>query len=173
MKQISLLLIVALISLGSFAQGNKKDKMEKHSKTHNMSKEHIDSEAHAMMYADKMTTRLNLSLEQKEEIREAQMKRLERQKEMMAAMMSEGGNMGSYNEEKKQEKMKIQSDFQDEMREILSPEQYQDWEPMHKREMKMQRDKMKNKDLYKAKGKNKEKNKGKDKDEYEKDSDDY
>lgn len=161
MKQISILLVVAFISLGAFAQGNKKDKMEKHAEAHDMSKEHIDSEAHAMMYADKMTTRLNLSLEQKEKIRQAQLKRLESQKEMMAEMMSESGNMGSENAKKKEEKMKIQEDFQEEMKDILTAEQYKEWQPMHEREMKKDGNKMKDKGLYKNKDKDEE------------DSDDY
>lgn len=157
MKQISLILILAFISLGAFAQGDKKDKMEKQHKTHKMSAD-IDNEAHAMMYADKMTTRLNLSLEQKEQIREAQMKRLESKKEMMAEMMSESGNMGAENAEMKEEKMKIQEDFKEEMKEILTSEQYKEWEPMHERKMKMH---------GKTKNKNKNKNKDKDKDDSE------
>lgn len=169
MKKIRIVLIVFLISFGAFAQGNKKDKMETHAESHNMSKEHIDSEAHAMIYADKMTTRLNLSLEQKEQIKQAQLKRLESQKEMMADMMSESGNMGSENAEKKEEKMKIQQDFQEEMKDILTAEQYKKWKPMHDREMKMHGNKMKDKGLYKTKGKNKDKSKDK---ELE-DSDDY
>ena len=144
MRQISIILIVAFISLGAFGQVDKKDEMEKHHETHNMSHD-IDSEAHAMMYADKMTTRLNLTLEQKDQIQQAQLKRLESQKEMMAEMMSETGNMGTENAEKKEYKMKIQEDFKEEMKSILTSAQYKEWEPMYKTEMKKY-DKKKNKD---------------------------
>jgi len=136
MKQISLVIILIFISLGSFAQVKQKDKKEKHHEIHSKSDD-IDNEAHAMMYADKMTTRLNLTLEQKEQIQEAQMKRLEDQKEMMAEMMSETGHMGSENADKNNKKMKIQNDFKEEMKEILTAAQYKKWEPMHERKMKV------------------------------------
>ena len=150
MRQISILIIVAFISLGAFSQVDKKDKMEQHHETHNMSHD-IDSEAHAMMYADKMTTRLNLTLEQKDQIQQAQLKRLESQKKMMAETMNESGNMGAENAGMKEQKMKIQQDFKDEMKDILTSAQYEKWQPMHEREMKMH-------------GKNKYKNKNKNKD---------
>jgi len=143
-----MLLIVAFISLGTFAQVDKKDQMEQHHETHNMNHD-IDSEAHAMMYADKVTTRLNLTHEQKEQIQQAHLKRLESQKEMMAKMMSESGNMGSDNAELKKQKMKIQQDFKDEMKNILSSAEYKEWQPMYEREMKME-----GKDKYKNKNKN-------------------
>tara|TARA_B100001063_G_C16714100_1_gene529695 strand:+ start:521 stop:1009 length:489 start_codon:yes stop_codon:yes gene_type:complete len=161
MKQISILLILVFISLGTFAQNDKKNKMEKHHKTHNMSHDE-DSEAHAMMYADKMTTRLNLTLDQKEQIKQAQVKRLESQKEMMADMMSENGDMGGDITEKKENKMKIQKDFKEDMKDILTPAQYKQWEPMHEREMKMHAKKK-----HMKEGMDKSKNKVKD----EKDSD--
>lgn len=164
MRQISLILILAFISLTGFAQGDKKEKMEKHPKTHNMSHD-VDNEAHAMMYADKMTTRLNLTLEQKEQIKKAQIKRLEDQKEMMAEMRSESGNMGNDNINKQEEKMKIQEDFKEEMKDILTSEQYKKWEPMHERDMKMH-GKMKNKDKNKNMNKNKSRDKM-DKDDFE------
>ncbi|MCB7481488.1 hypothetical protein [Christiangramia sediminis] len=158
MKQMRIILVLVFISVGAFAQGDKKDKMEKQHKTHKMSAD-IDNEAHAMMYADKMTTRLNLSLEQKEQIKQAQMKRLESQKEMMAEMMNESGNRGSDNAEMKEERMKIQEDFKGEMKDILTSEQYKKWEPMHERDMKMH-GKMKNKE------KNNNLNKDKDDSDY-------
>lgn len=155
MRQTYILLFVAFISLGAFAQVPKKDKMEKHQNAHNVGHE-MNKEAKAMMYADKVTTRLNLSLEQKEKIEQAQMRRLENQQDMMAEMMSESGNMGEQNSERKDRKKQIQEDFKAEMKQILSPVQYKDWLPMHERELKI-KDK---KDAYKVnKNKNRQKNK--------------
>ena len=146
MKQVNIILIVAFISLGAFAQVDEKGEMEKHHETHNMSHD-IDSEAHAMMYADKMTTRLNLTLEQKKQIEQAQLNRLESQKKMMTEMMSESGDMGVENSDKKEQKMKIQQDFKDEMKDILTSAQYKEWEPIYEREMKPYgKDKNKDKD---------------------------
>ena len=136
MKQIGIVLIIFLISMGTSAQDDKNEGMEKHHETHNMSHD-IDSEARAMIYADKMTTRLNLTLEQKEQIQQAEMKRLENQKAMMAEMMNESGNMRSDNGAEQYEKAKIMNNFKEEMKEILTASQYKEWEPMHDREMKM------------------------------------
>ena len=122
--------------MGASAQDDKKDDMEKNHDTHNMSHD-IESEARAMIYADKMTTRLNLTLEQKEQIQQAEMKRLENQKAMMADMMNESGNMRTDNGAKQYEKAKIMNNFKGEMKEILTASQYKEWEPMHDREMKM------------------------------------
>jgi hypothetical protein len=151
MRQTYILLLVAFISLGNYAQVTKKHKMEKHQNVHNVGHE-MDKEAKAMMYADKVTTRLNLSLEQKEKIEQAQMRRLENQQEMMAEMMRESGNMGEQYSERKDRKKKIQEDFKAEMKQILSPVQYKNWLPMHEREMKMKN----KKDVYKV-NKNKQK----------------
>lgn len=130
MKQISLLLIVALFSLGTFAQVEKKDKMEEHHESHKMKKSD-DHEARAMIYADKMATRLSLNMDQKEKIKKAQMKRLEDQKDLMADMMADESS------EMHEEKMKIQEDFKEEMKEILTASQFKKWQPMHERELKM------------------------------------
>ena len=127
MKRITILvLLFTFISMGAIAQVK-----EKHHETHNMS-EDIDNEAHAMMYADKVTTRLNLSLEQKEKIQEAQMKRLEHEKKMMAESMSESGEMGNMNKEKMPA---YEDEFMAEMKTILTSSQYEEWLPMHDREM--------------------------------------
>lgn len=129
MKRITILaLIFAFISMGAIAQVK-----EKHHESHNI-KENIDTEAHAMMYADKVTTRLNLSLEQKEKIQEAQMKRLQHEKEMMAEMMHDTGEMG---EMKKKKMHAYEDEFMADMKNILTPAQYQKWLTMHEREKKM------------------------------------
>ena len=129
MKRIIILaLLFAFISMGAIAQVK-----EKHHESHNI-KENIDTEAHAMMYADKVTTRLNLSLEQKEKIQEAQMKRLQHEKEMMAEMMHDTGEMG---EMKKKKMHAYEDEFMADMKNILTPAQYQKWLTMHEREKKM------------------------------------
>jgi len=128
MKRITILaLIFAFISMGAIAQVK-----EKHHESHNI-KENIDTEAHAMMYADKVTTRLNLSLEQKEKIQEAQMKRLQHEKEMMAEMMHDTGEMGDM---KKKKMHAYEDEFMADMKNILTPAQYQKWLTMHEREKK-------------------------------------
>ncbi|PTX41723.1 hypothetical protein C8P64_3223 [Christiangramia gaetbulicola] len=129
MKRITILaMLFAFISMGAIAQVK-----EKHHESHNI-KENIDTEAHAMMYADKVTTRLNLSLEQKEKIQEAQMKRLQHEKEMMAEMMHDTGEMG---EMKKKKMHAYEDEFMADMKNILTPAQYQKWLTMHEREKKM------------------------------------
>ncbi|QYA25317.1 hypothetical protein G3I01_07250 [Gramella sp. MT6] len=127
-RVIILVLLFAFFSLGAMAQVK-----EKHHETHNIS-ENIDTEAHAMMYADKVTTRLGLSLEQKEKIQEAQMKRLQHKKEMMAEMMHEGDEAGEMHKKKMQS---YEDEFMAEMKKILTPAQYEEWLPMHDREMQM------------------------------------
>ncbi len=129
MRQIIILaLLFAFISMGAIAQVK-----EKHHESHNI-KENIDTEANAMMYADKVTTRLNLSLEQKEKIQKAQMKRLQHQKKMMAEMMHESGETGDM---KKKKMQTYENEFMAEMKNILTPGQYQKWLKMHEREKKM------------------------------------
>lgn len=136
MKQINLLLLLVFISVGAFAQVTDHEKMDKRHKTHKMSTE-VENEAQSLMYADKVSTRLSLSLEQKEKIQNAQMKRLEAKRDLMESMISDTGNTGEESIESKKEKMKIQDDFKAEMKEILSASQYKDWKEMHDREMKM------------------------------------
>lgn len=129
MKRITILaLLFAFISMGAIAQVK-----EKHHESHNI-KENIDTEANAMMYADKVTTRLNLSLEQKEKIQEAQMKRLQHEKKMMSEMMHDSGEMGDM---KKKKMHAYEDEFMAEMKNILTPAQYQKWLDMHEREKKM------------------------------------
>lgn len=129
MKRTTILALLFLfISLGAKAQVK-----EKHHESHNIS-ENIDNEAHAMMYADKVTTRLNLSLEQKEKIQDAQMQKLQHEKEMMAEMMHESGEMGDMKNKKIQA---YEEEFMSEMKKILTPSQYEEWLPMHEREKKM------------------------------------
>lgn len=138
MKNFSLLLMILFLSMGTFAQVGKEKKKEKHYEKHAMKEDH---EAHAMMYADKVTTRLSLTAEQKEEIKKAQIKRLEAQKELMAEHKEEmAGDMDDMADAKanmKKQRMKIQEDFKEEMKEILNEAQYKKWETMHAREMKM------------------------------------
>ena len=139
MKKISLLLAVLFLSFGAFAQVDKEKKKTKGHEKHAMME---DQEPHAMMYADKMATRLSLNAEQKEEIKKAQLKRLEAQKELMADHMEDmAGDTEDMADEKAdmhKKRMKIQEDFKEEMKEILNESQYAKWEVMHEREMKMQ-----------------------------------
>lgn len=140
MKNISLLLVMLFLSFGAFAQVDKnKGKAKGHEKQAMMMN---DPEPHAMMYADKMATRLSLNAEQKENIKKAQMKRLEAQKELMADhmedMTEDPEDMADERANMNKQKMKIQADFKEEMKEILNESQYAKWEVMHEREMKMQ-----------------------------------
>lgn len=151
MKKLSLLLIVVFLSFGAFAQVGKQKQMGEHHESHTMKKD-ADREARAMIYADKISTRLGLNMEQKEKIRQAQMHRLENQKELMAEMLNNEENMG--NSAMRDRRMKIQNDFQQRMKEILTDAQYKNWTPMHEREMKMQE-----KDNSYEKNKNKDKKK--------------
>lgn len=162
MKNLSVLIVLVFISFGAFAQ-NKKMKDEK-----------IDHEAHAMLYADKMATKFGLDTDKKEAIQKAQFKRLEAEKELRDEyaneMMDEDAeDMASEKADMQKQRMKIQADFKEEMREILSASQYQEWEVMHEREMKMHNKemkmhdknmKMKDKD-WKEKGMKKDKSKEK------------
>lgn len=139
MKKLSLLLAVLFLSFGAFAQV---DKEKKKAKGHEKQAMMEDQEPHAMMYADKMATRLSLNAEQKEEIKKAQLKRLEAQKELMADhmddMTGDTEDMADEKADMHKKRMKIQEDFKEEMKEILNESQYAKWEVMHEREMKMQ-----------------------------------
>ncbi len=162
MKNLSVLLVLVFISFGAFAQKNK------------MKDEKIDHEAHAMLYADKMTTKFGLDADKKEAIQKAQFKRLEAEKELKDEyaneMMGEDAeDMADEKADMQKQRMKIQTDFKEEMKEILSTSQYQKWEVMHQREMKMhdkemmmhdKNMKMKDKD-WKEKGMKKDKSKEK------------
>ena len=138
MKNISMLLALLFLSVGMFGQVGKDKKDKKHEK-HAMMQ---DPEAHAMMYADKMATRLDLTPEQKEEVQELQMKRLQAHQELMADykgnMDKDDEDMANEKADMHKQKMKIQEDFKEDMKEILNDAQFQKWETMHNREMKMQ-----------------------------------
>ncbi|TBW28093.1 hypothetical protein [Gramella sp. KN1008] len=145
MKNISLLLVMLFLSFGALAQVDKnKGKAKGHEKQAMMME---DPEPHAMMYADKMATRLSLNAEQKEKIKKAQLKRLEAQKELMADhmddMADEPEDMADERANMHKQRMKIQDDFKEEMKEILTESQYTKWEVMHEREMKMHKGEMK------------------------------
>ncbi len=135
MKNISMLLALLFLSVGMFGQVGKDKKHEKHAMMQ-------DPEAHAMMYADKMATRLDLTPEQKEEVQELQMKRLQAHQELMADykgdMDKDDEDIADEKADMHKQKMKIQEDFKEDMKEILNDAQFQKWETMHNREMKMQ-----------------------------------
>lgn len=139
MKNLSLLVMMLFLSFGAFAQVEKEHKKKEKGYEKHVMKE--DQEAHAMMYSDKITTRLNLTAEQKEDIKKAQIKRLEAQKELRAEHKEEmDGDMDDMADAKadmQKQRMKIQEDFKEEMKEILNEAQYTKWEAMHEREMKM------------------------------------
>ncbi len=162
MKNLSVLIVLVFMSFGLFAQKNK------------MKDEKIDHEAHAMLYADKMATKFGLNAEKKEAIQKAQFERLEAEKELRdeyanEMMEEDAEDMADEKADMQKQRMKIQEDFKEEMREILSDTQYNQWVVMHDREMKMQdkemmmHDKsmrMKDKD-WKEKGMKKDKSKKK------------
>jgi HD-GYP domain-containing protein (c-di-GMP phosphodiesterase class II) len=130
MKQISLLLLVSFFSLSTFAQVDKEEMMEAKHESHKM-KDHDDHEARAMIYADKVATRLSLNLEKKEKIRLAHLQKQEDLNELKAELLA--GEKSEMNDQKK----KIQNDFTEEMKDILDDAQYAKWKQMHDREMKM------------------------------------
>lgn len=134
MKNLSVLLLLLFLSFQVTGQHNKpKGEAHGHEKHAMMD----DPEPAAMMYADKVTTRLGLKAEQKLQIKQAQLERMQAQMELkqeyLAAADEEKPNDADY----EKEKQKIQEDFREEMKEILNAEQFQKWEAMHKREMKM------------------------------------
>ena len=143
MKRI-ILLFVAFITIGAYAQEGKKDQRAQHHENPPM-KSHVNAEAHAMMYADKVTTRLNLSLEQKNKIEEAQLQRILAEQEMMSEMMTKTGK----DSKMESRDMEIQKDFEAKMKNILTPAQFNEWEEMHEREMKMH-----HKNVYNDNGQN-------------------
>lgn len=128
MKKIHVSLIAMLLSMIVYAQ--EPEKMDDRHESHKMEQD-IDHEARAMIYADKMATRLSLDLEQKEKIKEAKMKCLEDEQDLMTEMM-EGNNT-----EMEAKKTEIEKEFAEEMKDILTDKQFSKWKPMHEREMKM------------------------------------
>lgn len=123
-----ILLIAVFLSSAALAQ--EKEKMNE-SHESNMMKQEIDHEARAMIYADKMATRLGLSMEQKEMIEKAEMKRLDKEQKLMIDMMSKSdAQMEAHYK-------KVEDEFNSEMKDILTNAQYERWKPMHEREMKM------------------------------------
>ncbi|GAA4307350.1 hypothetical protein GCM10023164_00100 [Christiangramia aestuarii] len=112
------------------AIAQEKEKMNK-SHQHDMMEQQIDHEARAMVYADKMSTRLGLNIEQKEKVQQAEMKRLEDEQDLMAEMMHETGS------KMKEQHKKVEQNFREDMKEILTDAQYAKWKPMYEREMKM------------------------------------
>ncbi|MEO2127764.1 MAG: hypothetical protein ABGW91_06340 [Christiangramia sp.] len=133
MKKYSLLLVMVFMTMVAFAQ--EKKGWEKKS-----------SDEMAMIYAEKVSSKLSLTAEQKEKIKEAQMKRLEDQKELMAKrqdQMADAEDMADETADMKEKRMKIQEGFKDDMQSILNEEQYAKWENMHQEEMKMMKGKHK------------------------------
>lgn len=128
MRYIILLIIAVLVSFPAMAQ--EKEKMNE-SHQSNMMEQEIDHEARAMLYADKMATRLGLNMEQKAKIEKAEMKRLEAEQGLMVEMMSESAS------EMESEYQKIEDDFSSEIKKILTSAQFEKWKPMHEREMKI------------------------------------
>ncbi|APG61091.1 hypothetical protein LPB144_12040 [Christiangramia salexigens] len=139
--------MMLFLSLSVFAQDNKEKKKEKAHEKHEMMKGHgeqtlkVDNDTHAMVYADKMTTRLNLTAEQKKQVKKAQFKRLDEQKELKeeykTSMTEKTDDVAGENSEMQEKKMKIQADFKEEMKDILNEVQFSRWEVMHERDMKM------------------------------------
>lgn len=143
MKKISFVLLMLLFSVTTFAQRGKDWKGKSH-------------EERAAMYVDRMDRRLNLSSEQKEQIKEMQMKRLQTQQEMMAShqnMNQNASDMAAARQEMQQQRMQMHENFKAQMKDILDEKQYAKWEAMDKkdweRKQQMQNgDMMKNKKNY-------------------------
>jgi periplasmic protein CpxP/Spy len=161
MKNIKILVLLLSFSMVTTAQIKQNDRMEKHETSHHMS-EDIDIESRAMMYADKMTTRLSLTLEQKEKIKEAQINRLTQQRKLHAEMLNIEDSEEK-NSDKNASKKNLQDDFRKTMKQILTPDQFKKWEPMHKREVKSHSKKAYKKGHEDDHGKSKEKKEHKDK----------
>lgn len=109
----------------------------------------------AMMYAEKMGTKFSLTAEQKAKVKEAQMKRLADQKELMAKRkdkMDDADDMADETADFKEKRMKIQEDFKDDMQSILDENQYTQWEAMHDEEMHKMKGKKMGHDKMKMKG---------------------
>lgn len=141
MKKFSLILAMTFITMAGFAQEKGWEKKS--------------NDEMAMMYAEKMGTKMNLTAEQKTKIKDAQMKRLEDQKELMADRKEKMNNADDMAEEKadfREKRMKIQEDFKDDMQSILDENQYTQWETMHEEEMKMMKGKKMGHEKAKMKG---------------------
>jgi hypothetical protein len=163
-----------LFSFATFAQVEKeykdKDKDRMEMRSHNED---------ATMYSDKMAAKLSLDVKQKKDSKKAQQKRWASMKELKAyhrADMTEedAEDMPQEKAEMHEQRMKIQDDFKEDMREILDDKQFAKWEVMHNEEMKMDKEKMMmHNDKTKMKGKGmKMKMKGKKKD-YDDDGSEY
>lgn len=139
MKKYAIFLLSLVFSIGSYAQKDWQNK---------------SSEESAAMYVDKLDRKLSLTAEQKEEIRDLQMKRLETRSKMMEdrhdAMAGDAKDMAKAREDMREDHMKMMEDFRDEMREILNDEQYLKWEKMEDKEWRKD-NKWKNKDKWKDK----------------------
>ena len=142
MKKFSLILAMTFITMAGFAQEKGWEKKS--------------NDEMAMMYAEKMGTKMNLTAEQKTKIKDAQMKRLEDQKALMADRkddMDDADDMTEENADFREKRIKIQEDFKDDMESILDEAQFTKWEAMHDEEMKtmhgrkMGHDKMKMKEM--------------------------
>ncbi|WP_026836488.1 hypothetical protein [Gillisia sp. JM1] len=157
MKKINLVLLMILFSFPTFAQVEKEYK--------DKDKDHMEMMSHdedATMYSDKMATKLSLNVEQKADLKKAQQKRWESMKELKAGHRAEmteedAEDMPQEKAEMHEQRMKIQDDFKEDIREILDDKQFARWEVMHNEEMKMDKEKMmKHKDKSKMKGNKKD-----------------
>ncbi|TRO67050.1 hypothetical protein [Christiangramia sabulilitoris] len=136
MKRIILVAMVLSLSVSGLAQIKKEKKMESMHDSKSVM-DHDNQEARAMIYADKMATRLSLNLEQKEKIREAHLKRLENEKDLKTAMLNSKDSMIEEKKDMMEQRKQIQQDFKDDMKAILNANQFSRWKGMHEREMKM------------------------------------
>lgn len=143
MKKISLVLLMILFFFPTFAQVEKEHK--------DKDKDLMEMMSHdedATMYSDKMSAKLSLNAEQKADLKKAQQKRWESMKELKADHRAErteedNEDIPQAKAEMHEQRMKIQDDFNKDIREILDDKQFVKWEVMHNEEMKMDTEKKK------------------------------
>jgi len=155
-NKISLVLIMFIFSLTSFAQDDKQEvkHMETTCDMENCNAE--DCKTHMKMmededpteFSDRMGMKLGLNAEQKEAIQKAQLKRKVSMMELKVDHQKEMANEDAEDLPKEraqmhEDRMKINADFKESMKEILDDSQYVQWETMHTEQMKMHEEKMK------------------------------
>ncbi|MGB8375404.1 MAG: hypothetical protein WCE57_08805 [Salegentibacter sp.] len=124
MKKTSVLFLMVLFSVTVFAQRGKNWKGK-------------SNEERASMYVDRMDNRLSLSDQQKEQIKEIQMTRMQAQQEMMVnnrQNMNNASDRAQARQEMQQNRMKMHEDFKAKMKGILNQDQYSKWEAMDKQQ---------------------------------------
>lgn len=145
-NRISLMLIMFIFSLTTFAQVEKQE-MKHKGEEHKMHMKMMGDED-PVEFSDKMGMKLGLNAEQKEAVKKAQLKRkeslMELNKDHKKIMASEDAeNMAKERSEMHAGMMEINEDFNESMMDVLDDSQYVQWNTMHTEQMKMHEEKMK------------------------------